>query len=54
MDDWTKRFQARELAWEGWNRKNEVADAALKSSGSGERSRVKKETIFWQENDFVY
>jgi len=46
MDDWTKRFQARWLALECLNRENEVADAALKSSGDGELSRVQKGNIF--------
>jgi len=46
MDDWTKRFQAGWPALEGLNRENEVADAALRSSGEGESGVSKKVTIF--------
>jgi len=42
MDDWTKRFAARGLASNRSNRENEVADAALRFPGDGERVRVKK------------
>lgn len=46
MDDWTKRFQAGGPALECLNRENEVADAALRSSGDGELWRVKKGKVF--------
>jgi hypothetical protein len=39
---------ARSLAGERWNRKNEVADAALRSSGESE-SRVSKKGKFLAE-----
>jgi hypothetical protein len=46
MDDWTKRSQAGWLALESSNRENEVADAALRSSGNGELWCVKNGNIF--------
>jgi hypothetical protein len=46
MDDWTKRFQAGWLVLECLNRENEVADAALMSSGDGELWRVKNSKMF--------
>jgi hypothetical protein len=46
MDDWTKRFQAGGLALECLSRENEVAGAALRSSGGGELWCVKKGKLF--------
>ena len=46
MDDWTRRFAARGLAWKRSNRENEVADAALRSLGDGEWVACQKKDIF--------
>jgi hypothetical protein len=37
-----------------WNRENEVADAALRSPGGGERMACQKKKDFWRQNDFAY
>jgi hypothetical protein len=49
MDDWTKRFAARGLAWKRSNRENEVAEAALRSLGDRECLAIQKEDILAAE-----